>query len=212
MIKKVRVAISKLPEVPKGSEFLVGGKYAKINADNKLELYSNASWYDTGMTLDQYAYYWDKETCEQTLQEYIQHNWGSSHMRKNVYFFFNPSLNKFQSSYNEPVQKGTRLVDGKHLPIMKAGEVLNINSEYYPQIVSLIEMFGNFDLYKFEDQVRESFEFDQMRKGVALPQYDKFGRYYEDRGNKPTHNFNVLLRDYMDKYFYDLLGIELVKE
>ena len=67
------------------------------------------------------------------------------------------------------------------------------------------ELFGNFNLHEFEDKVRISYEHDVLSKGESLPQYDQKERDYD------TPNHNVLFRDFLDQYFYGILGIELTK-
>lgn len=212
MIKKTRYSVEALPVIPEGSEFKVNGKFAKNGEDGNLELYYPQfnTWISAEMTLEKYTTYWDKSKDEFTLHEYIYHVWGNSYLCKNIYFFFNPAKKYFGTSYNKPVKKGTVVKDGETLDIIKAGETIKICSTSYPQIISLIEMYGDFDLYKFEDKVRSAFEQSILITGAAVPEYSKDQRSYIEDYDLP--NYNVLFRDFCDQYFYDILGIELKKD
>lgn len=212
MIKRTRYSVEPLPVIPEGSEFKINGKFARIGNNDILFLYDHFSkgWYSSEMTLDTYSTYWDKTLDEYTLHEFIQRVWGKSYVGKNMYFFYNPAKKSFESSYNAPVKKGTVIRDGKEFDVMKAGETRSICQNSYPQIVAMVELFGNLNLHDFEDKVRSSYEHDVLSKGEVLPQYDKKERdYYYDYD---TPNHNVLFRNYCDQYFYDILGIELTKD
>ncbi len=211
MIKRTRYSVEALPFIPEGAEFKINGKYAIIGRDDILFLYDHYSkdWISTDLTLDQYSTYWDKTLDEYTLHEFIQRVWGSSYVGKNMYFFYNPSKKSFESSYNAPVKKGTVIRDGKEFDIMKAGETRSICQSSYPQIIAMVELFGNFNLHEFEDKVRISYEHDVLSKGESLPQYNQKSRDYYVDYDMPNHN--VLFRDFLDQYFYDILGIELTK-
>lgn len=212
MIKRTRYSVEPLPVIPEGSEFKINGKFARIENNDILFLYDHhsKSWYSSEMSLDKYSTYWDKTLDEYTLHEFIQRVWGSSYVRKNMYFFYNPSKKSFETSYNSPVKKGTVIRDGKEFDVMKAGETRSICQKSYPQIVAMIELFGDISLYEFEDKVRSSYEHDVLSKGETLPQYNQKERYYYVDYVMPDHN--ILFQNFCDQYFYGILGIELCKD
>lgn len=218
MIKNARYNISPLPTIPVGSQFIIHGQYAKINADNILEIYNNfkCEFYSTNVTLSEYNDVWIKSKNEYTLREFLQHKTGyrgRNYKEKDYYFFFDPSTNKYKVSYNQPVKKGFKKIDGVEKAVMKAGECYTIDPDLFPQIINFIKRFeynNIISLYAFEHRCRMIFEGKKLQEGYTFTKFDEKYRVYEYEIG--MSDMTLELKKFTDEMFYEILEITLEKK
>lgn len=210
MIKKQRHHIEQLSALPIGAEFVIGGRYARIDKDKILEIfYFNSGWSSTNQTLEQYNDYWEKEPKEYNMEEFIKRyfnvrtQWS---VPKNFYFYYDQLTQRYYISYNKPIVKGfAKNASGQLAERTKSGERRLICKETYPQIIRLVESTENkvFDLFAFQDKVRQEYEMQLMIKGEMISGFDKEFRMYS-HDSALTMKVNNVIETELNK----LMGIE----
>lgn len=209
MIKRERFTKYPLPIIPESAEFMLNGRYARINIETDLlDLYMGDKWTSTQKTYSEYNEYYEKTTDELYLREYVLKETRYLNKEKNIYFYYDHADDAYFCTYNKPVEKGFKtLSNGARVPIIKSGERKQIFSNKHHQIINLIEILNNnFDLYNFEDHARASFEFKNLASGTPLSEYDTMNRYYGDYNDQRKYE------KFIESYYNEVLGIELTKE
>lgn len=207
MIKRTRMSVQPLPTVPEGSQFIIGHNYGKIDEIGHLNIWSpnSKTWVSKEKTLEEFNDYYIKDTHEFSLRDYVKEKYNHR-FDKDFYFYHDQVKDKYYSSYNQPVVKGWSIRNGVKTPHLRAGEVIEIRKEKYPQIVKAIDILGVFSLYEYEESVREKFEAEVLQRGEVIPNYSKEDHSYWDG---PFQNkFNKYLED----EFYKLTGVVLTHE
>ena len=147
MILKQRYEIKDLPVIAKGSQFILGDRYAKIENGTlwlchyksiKLEEF----WMDTEKTLEEYNNYYIKEVKEYNIKEILAHGiktiyTGSfSGINHDTYYIFKDWDETYKVSYIKPIIKGTKGMNNRIR--YGAGETMSLCGFTYPQLEELV--------------------------------------------------------------------------
>lgn len=202
MLKYKRNEVRPLPFVPVDATFMLGSKYAK-EEQNVLFLFEKDKWVCKNKSLDAFNHYYEKENHELHLYECLTHVFGDTIGEKgdNLYFFIDElKSNELVGTYNKPVVKGFKEVNGVKVGIIKCGERFSSRLYQLPQLLKWMGDRKQYSVYQFEDEMRVEFE----RNCVHL-----FGWIDEIRayGDPKTQND---FRNYVIKRFNEIAEIKFV--
>lgn len=201
MFKYEKNTVRDLPKIPFGSEFMLGSKYAQV-INGILYLHNNEKWVCTGKTLDVYNSYYEKEKHEYDIYECLSELFGSTIGEKgeNLYFFVDGlKQNKVIGTYNKPVKKGQKLVDGVMVDVIKCGERFECTHNL-PQLSKWLGNRKQYSVYEFEDEMRLEFE----REVVHLFGWIEENRAYVDVATQAK------FKEFVAKRFNQISEIKIV--